>query len=289
MRRLGPHGPELSVLGVGTAPIGSGREWLYWGAQDEGEAVDAILAGLDAGANWIDTAPFYGWGRAEEIVRRALRRHRDDVFVYTNVGTVPAECALSRMDNRPEAIRADLEASLLRLGRDYVDLVHIHDVDPSVPIEDSWWALQELIEEGKALWAGLSNHTGQLVQRAHRLAPVTSVQEQLSLLAWPDDPGVLDVARAHGIGILAWAPLASGFLTDGFDVGALEEDDFRRRSRLAGRGEEIERHRADAAASGRTLRRHAVAWVLEQPGVTAAIVGVRNEGEGRELAGLASD
>ena len=98
---------------------------------------------------------------------------------------------------------------------------------------------------------------------------------------------MLGVARAYGIGILAWAPLASGFLTDGFDLEQLEQDDFRRRSPLAERSDEIERHRGDAVARGRTLRRHAIAWVLEQPGVTAAIVGVRNAREGAELAALA--
>jgi len=288
-RRLGAGGPEISVLGIGTAPIGSGREWVYWGAQDDTAAVDAIRAGLDAGANWIDTAPFYGWGRAEEIVRRALEGRRDDVFVFTKVGTMPVEGALSKMDNRPEAIRADLEASIRRLGRDDVDLVHIHDIDPETPIEESWGALQDLIAEGKVRWAGLSNHTAELVRRAHAVAPVTSCQEQLSLLARPDDPAVPDVARELGIGLLAWAPLASGFLTDDFDLGALEEDDWRRRSRLAERGDEIAGHRADATAAGRTLRRHAIAWVLGQPAVTAAIVGVRTAAEAAELPALASD
>ena len=99
----------------------------------------------------------------------------------------------------------------------------------------------------------------------------------------------LDVVRAHGIGLLCWAPLASGFLTDGFDPDALDPDDFRRRSRLARRGAEIDRVRGEAAAAGRTLRRHALAWVLEQPGVTAAIVGARTAAEGSELAALASD
>jgi aryl-alcohol dehydrogenase-like predicted oxidoreductase len=138
-------------------------------------------------------------------------------------------------------------------------------------------------------WAGLSNHTVELVERAHRVAPVTSCQEQLSLLAAPDDPRVLDFARDQGIGVLCWAPLASGFLTDGFSLDALDPDDFRRRSRLAERVEEIERLREEAAGQGRTLRRHAVAWVLEQPGVTAAIVGPRTEAEGSELAALAAD
>jgi aryl-alcohol dehydrogenase-like predicted oxidoreductase len=288
LRRLGADGPEISVVGVGTAPIGSTREWVYWGPQDETEAVSAIRAALDAGANWIDTAPFYGWGRAEEIVRRACEG-RDDVLVFTKCGTMPAEDAVSRMDNRPEAIRADVEASLRRLGRDEVDLVHIHDVDHATPIEESWGELQRLRDQGKIRWAGLSNHTAELVERAHAVAAVTSCQEQLSLLAGPDDPAVLDVVRRLGIGLLCWAPLASGFLTDSFDLDALDPDDFRRRSHLAARSDEVEALRAEAAARGRTLRRHAVAWVLEQPGVTAAIVGPRTQTEGAELALLAAD
>jgi len=286
-RRLGANGPEISVLGIGTAPIGSGPDWIDWGSQDEAAATAAIHAALDAGSNWIDTAPFYGWGRAEEIVARALAGRRDDVLLFTKCGTMPAPDARSRMDNRPEAIRADLEASLRRLGIDCVDLLQIHDVDPETPIEDSWGEIQRLIEEGKVRWGGLSNHTVDLVARAHALAPVTSCQEQFSLLAEPDDPGVPGFVRAEGIGLLCWAPLASGFLTDDFSVDALEPDDFRRHSRLAARGEEIEQHRVAARAQGRTLRRHAIAWVLDQPGVTAAIVGVRNAREGAELAMLA--
>ena len=158
-RKLGADGPEITVVGIGTAPIGSmppgsGREWVYWGGQDERDAIAAIRAGLDAGANWIDTAPFYGWGRAEEIVRRALEGRRDDVLVFTKCGTVPDAERVSRMDNRPEAIRADLEASLLRLGVDHVDLLQIHDVDRSTPIEESWGELQRLRQEGTIRWTG---------------------------------------------------------------------------------------------------------------------------------------
>ena len=288
-RKLGADGPEITVVGIGTAPIGSGREWVYWGGQDEREAVAAIRAALDAGANWIDTAPFYGWGRAETIVRRALEGRRDEVLLFTKCGTVPDPERVSRMDNRPESIRADLEASLRRLDVDHVDLLQIHDVDRGTPIEESWGELQLLREEGKIRWAGLSNHPAELVERAHAVAPVTSCQESLSLLEGPRYPGVLDVVRSNGIGLLCWAPLASGFLADGFATDALEPDDFRRSSPLGERGQEIASHARDAAARGRTLRRHAVAWVLEQPAVTAAIVGVRNAREGSELPALAAD
>jgi len=201
-RRLGANGPEISVLGVGTAPIGSSPEWVSWGTQDEADAIAAIHAALDAGANWIDTAPFYGWGRAEEIVGRALAGRRDGVLLFTKCGTLPAADALSQEDNRPAAIRADLEASLRRLGVDHVDLLQIHDVDEKTPIEDSWGEIQRLIEEGKVRWAGLSNHPVERVARAHVLSPVTSCQEQLSLLAGPDDPGVLDFVLQQGIGLL---------------------------------------------------------------------------------------
>jgi aryl-alcohol dehydrogenase-like predicted oxidoreductase len=287
-RRLGVDGPEITVVGVGTAPIGSGREWVYWGGQDESEAIAAIRAGLDAGANWIDTAPFYGWGRAEEVVGRALRG-RDDVLVFTKCGTLPDAERGDRMDLSPEAIRTDVEASLRRLQRDRVDLLQLHDVDRSTPIEESWGELQRLRAEGKIRWAGLSNHPAELVERAHAVAPVTSCQESLSLLEGPRYPGVLDVVRRLGIGLLCWAPLASGFLVDGFSTETLEPDDFRRTSPLAARADEIAAHAREAAARGRTLRRHAVAWVLEQPGVTAAIVGARNAREGAELPSLAAD
>jgi len=279
-RRLGAAGPELTVTGLGTAPIGSDLSWaIWWGPQDEADAVAAVHAALDAGAGWIDTAPFYGWGRAEELVGRALAGRRDEVLLLTKCGTLPEPGAVSREDNRPETIRADLEASLRRLRTDYVDLLQIHDVDRSTPIEESWGAVQAAIEEGKVRFGGLSNHPADLVERAHAVAPVTSCQEQLSLLAGPQDPAVLELAPRLGIGLLAWAPLASGFLVDGFDVETLHPDDFRRRSRLREQAPRIGRLRAFAEARGRSLRELAIAWVLAQPGVTAAIVGARNAGE----------
>src|SRR5213078_3386037 len=115
---------RITPVGVGTAPIASGRDWpVWWGPQDEAESVRAIHAALDLGVNWIDTAPFYGWGRAEEIVGRALQGRTDDVLVFTKCGTLPDDERGDRMDLRPEAIRADVEASLRRLRVDRLDLV----------------------------------------------------------------------------------------------------------------------------------------------------------------------
>jgi aryl-alcohol dehydrogenase-like predicted oxidoreductase len=189
----------------------------------------------------------------------------------------------ARTDNRPETIRADLEASLRRLRTDHVDLLQIHDVDRSTPVEESWGEVQRAIESGKARFGGLSNHPAELVERAHAVAPVTSCQEQLSLLGQPDDPAVLELAPRLGIGLLCWAPLASGFLVDGFDVETLHPDDFRRRHPFRAETR-IETLRAFAAARGRSLRELAIAWVLAQPGVTAAIVGARTAGEAAAIA-----
>jgi aryl-alcohol dehydrogenase-like predicted oxidoreductase len=135
-RRLGATELEITPVGIGTAPIGSGRDWaVWWGPQDEAESVRAIHAALDRGVNWVDTAPFYGWGRAEEIVGRALAGRRDGVLVFTKCGTVPDVQRGDRMDLRPETIRAEVEASLRRLRTDRVDLVQLHDVDRDTPIE----------------------------------------------------------------------------------------------------------------------------------------------------------
>src|SRR5213595_3126870 len=142
-RRLGRSDLEITKVGIGTAPIGSTPNWrVYWGPQDEKTAIRAIQTALHAGVNWIDTAPFYGWGRAEEIVGRALAGRRDEVLVFTKRGTLPDEERGDRMDLRPETIRADVEASLRRLGTDRLDLVQLHDVDRATPIEESWGEVQ---------------------------------------------------------------------------------------------------------------------------------------------------
>src|SRR5207245_7533473 len=133
--QLGQSDLEITKVGIGTAPIGSATDWkIYWGPQDEDEALRAIETAIDLGVNWIDTAPFYGWGRAEEIVGRALRG-RDDVLVFTKCGTLRQEDGDDYMDLRRETIRDDLETSLRRLGRGHVDLLQLHDPDPRVPIE----------------------------------------------------------------------------------------------------------------------------------------------------------
>lgn len=282
LRRLGTSDLEITPVGVGTAPIGSrpGEWWVNWGTQDEGEAIRAIHTALDAGVNWIDTAPFYGWGRAEEIVGRALRG-RDDALVFTKCGTFRRDDGNDYMDLRPESIRADVEASLRRLGRDRVDLLQPHDRDSSVPVEETWGAVLELVVEGKVRHGGLSNHRAEEIERALAVGPVASLQHQYSYLARDVEQAILPLALDRGLGVIVWAPLASGFLTDGFDVDDLEPGDFRRTHAFASL--DLDTVRADLRRDGGSAARGAIRWVLANRAVTGAIVGVRNEREAAEL------
>jgi aryl-alcohol dehydrogenase-like predicted oxidoreductase len=285
-RPLGYSDLTISRLGVGTAPIGSrpGEWWVNWGTQDDGDSIRAIHTAVEGGANWVDTAPFYGWGHAEEIVGRALDG-RDDVLVFTKCGTWRREDGDDYMDLRPEAVRDDCEGSLRRLGREQLDLLQFHDVDRSVPIEESWGALQELIAEGKVRYGGLSNHPPELVERALAVGPVAALQFQYSALVRGHEESLLPLAEEHGLGTIVWAPLASGFLTDGFSPDDLASDDFRRTHEFAER-DLTELHEELRGRGSGSVTRGALEFVLEHPAVTGAIVGVRNESEARDLARL---
>src|SRR5436190_14927942 len=171
-RRLGVSDLRISRVGMGTAPIGSSAEWsINWGHQDQEEAVRAIRSAIDHGVNWIDTAPFYGWGRAEEIVGDAIAGRRDDVLVFTKCGTMNDGSGGDFMDLSPDAIRREVRGSLARLNTDHVDLLQLHDSDPAVPIEESYGEVQRLIEEGLVRHGGLSNHTVPLIRRAITAGP----------------------------------------------------------------------------------------------------------------------
>jgi aryl-alcohol dehydrogenase-like predicted oxidoreductase len=279
---------ELAGLaGLGSAPLGSGPGWeIDWGPADPAHGQSVVRAAVQAGVGWIDTAPFYGWGQAEKVVGTALRGVPHRPALLTKCGTVPRPGG-SAEDHRAATIRADLDASLARLGCESVDVLQLHDPDPAVPVETAWQTVCELIAAGKAGAGGLSNHPVELMDRAAAIGPVAVVQHQYSLLRRaPEADGVLEWCAGHGAVFLAWSPLASGFLADGFDVAALSPGDFRRRSRLAdpstldlaglrrGLG-------AIAGQAGMSMAALAVGWVLARG--ARAIVGARSPAEARQI------
>jgi aryl-alcohol dehydrogenase-like predicted oxidoreductase len=289
-RRLGRSEMWITPVGIGTAPIGSTPAWrVNWGPQDEGEAIRAIQTAVDLGVNWIDTAPFYGWGRAEQLVGQAVRGRREHVYLFTKCGTLPDGQGGWRDDLSPQSMRREVESSLRNLQTDHIDLLQFHDPDPATPIEESWAALQELIQEGKVRYGGLSNHTVELMERAMVLAPVMSNQYQYNLLERAIERDVLPYSQAHGIGVLCWSPLASGFLTDDFDLERLDPGDFRRSHRYAQEPAATTLRQARIALqaiaqdAGRTLANLSIAWLLRQPAVTGAIIGIRSAQEAQEM------
>src|SRR5438094_4811312 len=205
-RRLGPSDLEITPVGVGTAPIGSrpGIWSVNWGTQDEGDAVRAIHVALDAGVNWVDTAPFYGWGRAEEIVGKAVKDRREEVYIFTKCGTIPDGKGGSTENLKPDTIEREVEASLGSLQTDYIDLLQFDDADPTTPVEDSWRALQELVRVGKVRYGGLSNHTVDLIERALKVGPVTSNQVQYNPLQRKIEKDILPFSQRNSIGVLGW-------------------------------------------------------------------------------------
>lgn len=291
-RSLGRSDMMITPVGIGTAPIASTRDWrIYWGPQDEKEAIRAIQTAVDeVGINWIDTAPFYGWGHGETLVGRAIQGRRDRVFVFTKCGTQRGPQGESFEDLRPATIRREVEESLRRLQIERIDLLQFHDPDPETPIEASWATVQDLIVEGKIRWGGLSNHSVPLIERAAAVGPVISNQHQYNLLNRKAADEILPYSHRNNIGVLTWGPLASGFLVDEFSLSDLDPADFRQKHPYAqlDRWARLERVRDQlrklAAERRQPLRALAIAWILANPAVSGAIIGVRSPAEARQMA-----
>jgi len=251
--------------------------------------VRAVRAAVDAGVGWIDTAPMYGWGRAEAIVAEALAGLPERPVVLTKCGTLRAGDGSFYTDNSPSAVRADVHGSLRRLGIERLDVVQVHDEDPAVPVEETWGALHELVDEGLVGAAGLSNHAVGLLDRALDVGPVATVQNQYSLLdRSPESDGTLDWCARHGVTFLSWGSLGAGFLADGFELADLDRDDLRHRLRWAGEDAALTvttraAVAAIASAHGCTMVAVALAWLTTRPYVHP-IVGARTPDEAIALA-----
>jgi aryl-alcohol dehydrogenase-like predicted oxidoreductase len=285
-RGLGRDGPELSVVGVGAWAMGG--PWKFgWGPQDDEQSMAALHHAFDAGINWVDTAAVYGLGHSEEVVGQVLRE-RGDVLVATKCGRgwYHSPSGEPTYDLRPQSIRFELTQSLKRLGVDRVDLYQIHWPDPltGTPLEASWQTLAELADEGKIRWLGVCNFGVEELERCERIRHVDSLQPPVSLINRHALAELLPWCAAHGTGVLGYSPLQSGLLSGEFSaerVAGLPADDWRRRApdftdpALSANLALAERLRPVAARHGVTVAAVAVAWVLAQPGVTAAIVGAR--------------
>ena len=227
-RQLGNSDLQITPVGFGAWAIGGGDWSFAWGPQDDTESVAAIHEALDLGVNWIDTAPVYGLGHSEEVVGKALAGRASRPLIFTKCGRVWDETRAIGKRLKAESIRAECEASLRRLGVDTIDLYQIHWPEPDEDVEEGWAELARLQQEGKVRWIGVSNFSVPQMKRAAAIAPITSLQPPYSMLMREVEAEILPYAREHGIGLIAYSPMASGLLTGTWTKErreALPEDD----------------------------------------------------------------
>ena len=289
--RLGRTELEITPAGFGAWAIGGGG-WAYgWGEQDDNASITAIKHAVSSGINWVDTAAIYGYGHSEEVVGRAVREiaPSERPLIFTKGGMIPnleKPYEEPQRNLQPDSIRNEAEASLRRLGVDYIDLYQFHWPDETgTPIEESWGEMVRLIDEGKVRAGGVSNFDVDLLERVERVQHVDSLQPPFSLIHRAAGADVIPWSAAHQTGVIVYSPMQSGILTETFTrerVERMADDDWRRRNpefnepslsrNLALRDALI----PIAARHGVSLSAVAIAWTLSWPGVTAAIVGARS-------------
>jgi aryl-alcohol dehydrogenase-like predicted oxidoreductase len=276
--KLGSTGINISTIIMGCWAIGGG---YTWGEQDEKDSVDTIRTAIDAGINMFDTAEFYNDGIAEEVLGKGLSGQRDKVLVATKAW--------------PENLTADkliqaCEGSLKRLKTDYIDLYQIHWPNWDVPLAETFGAMEKLKQDGKIRFIGVSNFGVRDLTDALDCADVVTDQLVYSLLFRAIEYEILDKCKAAQVGVLAYSPLAQGLLTGKFK-GPDEVDDERARVRWFSKNRAgtvhdsegceqqafnaVEKIRTISADIGEPMANVALAWVLQQPGVTAVLAGAR--------------
>ncbi|MFI9547607.1 aldo/keto reductase [Streptomyces sp. NPDC052016] len=277
---------RLSTLAVSALGLGCmGMSDLY-GPGDDTESIATIRHALDQGVTLLDTADMYGPFTNERVVGRAIADRRDEVVLATKFGIerLP-DGTLLGINGRPDYARTACDASLRRLGVDHIDLYYQHRIDPTVPIEETWGALSELVAAGKVRHLGISEAAPATVRRAHAVHPITAGQYEYSLFSRGIEDEHLPTLRELGIGLVAYAPMGRGLLTGTVtSPGQFPEGDVRR---MAPRFQEsslvtnlalVERLRELAATVGATPAQLALAWLLHQGPDVVPIPGTKRRG-----------
>ncbi|MFL6598728.1 MAG: aldo/keto reductase [Chthoniobacterales bacterium] len=294
-KRLGNSDLFITPVGFGAWAIG-GSGWEFgWGDQDDKVSIAAIHRTLELGVNWIDTAAVYGMGHSEEVVAAALKTWPGPrPYVFTKCGLLGDDQGYVRRNVKPESIRRECESSLRRLKVDAVDLYQIHW--PTEDLEEGWAEMAELQKEGKVRWIGVSNFDAEQLRQAETVAPITSLQPPYSLIRREIESEILPYCRSNDIGVIVYSPMQSGLLAGAMTrerIAKLPDSDWRSRDpefrepKLSKNLALVERLRKVGQKYGRPPGQIAVAWVLRNPAVTAAIVGVRSPQQVEQNLGAA--
>jgi len=292
-RVLGGQGLAVSALGLGTM----GMTIAYGPASEERDGIATIQRAYELGVTFFDTAEMYGQGTGsnEQLLGRAVAGFRDEVVLATKFGFDLTGSRPSGLDSRPERIRAVADNSLRYLDTDRIDLLYQHRVDPDVPIEEVAGTVQELIDEGKVRYFGLSEAGPQTIRRAHKVAPVSVLQTEYSIFERDVEDAILPTVRELGIGFVAYSPLGRGFLTAAVrPPDEYADNDMRRMRDPRWQGENFAKNRAAlaqlealAAEKDIALSQLALSWLLAQGTDIVPIPGTRNISRLEENVGAA--
>ncbi|MES1024584.1 aldo/keto reductase [Gloeocapsa sp. BRSZ] len=277
-RNLGSQGLIVSELGLGCMGMSE-----FYGTGDEAEAISTIHRALDLGVTFLDTADMYGSGSNEKLVGKAIHDRREGVILATKFGIVRGEDSGFRgVNGTPQYVQKACDASLQRLGVDYIDLYYQHRVDPNVPIEETVGAMAELVQQGKVRYLGLSEAAPATIRRAHATHPISALQSEYSLWQREPEDEILPTIRELGIGFVPYSPLGRGFLSgqitspddfapDDFrkNLPRFQGENFNKNLQLVARVKEI------AAEKGVTPGQLALAWLLAQGDDIVPIPGTK--------------
>lgn len=294
-QQLGNSDLEISPIGLGCWAIG-GDGVFGWGPQDDAKSIAAIRRSVERGINWLDTAPIYGMGHSENVVAQALAEigSADRPLVFTKCG-LTWDDDKNVIHNMTEAsIRQEVEDSLQRLQIDVIDLYQIHW--PAFPpgadapdIEEAWSTLADIKQQGKVRAIGVSNFDPAQLERAQKIAPITTLQPPYSALMRQIEDEILPFCLDNNIGTIVYSPMHNGMLTGTMTrerVEAMPESDWRKQVNPAFKEplltqslEFVEVLRGIADRHDRPVSEVAIAWTLRLPAVTGAIVGARDAGQ----------
>lgn len=287
-KQLGKSDLMITPIGFGAWAIG-GSGWEFgWGTQEDDQSIKAIHRALEHNINWIDTAAVYGMGHSEEVVAKALETWTgENPYVFTKCGLRWDSSGKVFRNLKAQSIQQECEDSLRRLKVDVIDLYQIHwpPLSDDSEIDEAWDMMLTLQQQEKVRWVGVSNFNVTQMNIAKKLAPTISLQPPYSLINRGVEKEILPYCLAENIGVIAYSPMGSGLLTGKMTrerISNLPEDDWRKKSsdfnepKLSKNLLIVEKLKEIAGRYNRNAGEVAIAWVLNNPAVTGAIVGARN-------------